>query len=92
MKYNVVHKKEDNIFEVDINGISNILRYEMEGKRMVFFTTFVDESLEGNGIASKLTKTALEYAIANGFTIVPMCSFTQAYIKRHKEYQKHVEC
>ncbi len=58
---------------------------------MIITRTWVPRILEGQGIASMLTRHVLDYARENHLRIVPECSFTQVYLKRHPEYAGLVE-
>lgn len=51
-----------------------------------FLKTRVPPELEGQGIAGKLVKTALDDARARHLTVVPICRFVTSYIRRHPEY------
>ena len=43
--------------------------------------------LEGQGIAGRLVRTALDYARAQKLKVMPLCPFTAGFIHRHAEYQ-----
>ncbi|WP_300284237.1 GNAT family N-acetyltransferase [uncultured Alistipes sp.] len=58
---------------------------------MIITRTWVPRILEGLGIASMLTRHVLDYARERELRIVPACSFTQVYLKRHPEYAGLVE-
>lgn len=53
---------------------------------MIISRTWVPRILEGQGIASMMTRHVLDYAREKGLRIVPECSFTRVYLKRHPEY------
>ena len=53
-----------------------------EKKVIVVSTTYVPESQRGKGIAGKLTTKLIEFAKENGYTIYPLCSYTQKYLER----------
>ena len=53
---------------------------------MTIVRTWVPPVLEGQGIASMMTRHVLDYARERHLRIVPECSFTRAYLKRHPEY------
>lgn len=74
-------------FEVDVEGRVALIQYRLSGKRITFLHTEVPDEFEGQGIASKMAKTALNYARDNGLTVVPLCPFVRGYIERHPEYQ-----
>lgn len=88
MAYNIIQDKENSRFIVDADGFVSTLDYEIASGKMVFLSTHVHPMQEGKGIASALTEKALTYAVENNLMIVPLCSFTKAYIKRHNEKYK----
>jgi predicted GNAT family acetyltransferase len=47
----------------------------------------VPHAMEGQGIASRLTQAALEYARQQNYQVFPLCSFAQVYMRRHPEYR-----
>jgi predicted GNAT family acetyltransferase len=48
--------------------------------------TGVPNALGGRGLAAEITKFALDHARAQGWTVIPQCSYVAAYIKKHPEY------
>lgn len=49
--------------------------------------TFVDSSLRGQGIASKLVKAAVEKILADGNKISATCSYAVDWLQHHPEYR-----
>ena len=60
--------------------------YRIEGGVMILPHTEVPEALQGQGIAGKLVKTALESARRQGLKVIPSCSYVDVYMRRHPEY------
>ena len=56
-----------------------------------YYSTFVPPELRGRHIGQDLVKFALDYAIKNGYKIIPSCPFVRSYIGRHAEYLKVVK-
>ena len=83
----VVHNKEEQRFEAEVNGQLAEADYSLRDDRIIFTHTGVPRSIGGQGVASKLIKTALDYARENNLKVVPLCSFVAAYMRRHREYQ-----
>ncbi|MBX9574641.1 MAG: N-acetyltransferase [Caulobacteraceae bacterium] len=48
---------------------------------------FVPPSQEGRGLASRLMAHVSEDARAQGLKIVPVCSYADAWFRRHKDMQ-----
>jgi predicted GNAT family acetyltransferase len=60
--------------------------YEEDADRLLFTHTLVPPEYEGQGIAEQLTIAALDDVRARGLTVVPLCSFTAAFFRRHPDY------
>lgn len=44
------------------------------------------EGYEGKGVASNLVSAATDYAIAHELQIKPVCTYAQAWYKRHPQF------
>jgi predicted GNAT family acetyltransferase len=53
--------------------------------------TEIEEGHEGEGLGGLLVREALESIRASGKTVIPTCSFTAEYIRRHPEFVDLVE-
>lgn len=53
--------------------------------------TFVDESLRGQGIASKLLEVASAHIRAESLKVRPTCTYAVNWYAKHKEYDDIVE-
>jgi predicted GNAT family acetyltransferase len=81
------HEPEARRFAADYGGNTAYLTYRELGARVLDFDhTFVPREHRGGGIASQLTKQALDYAREHGYRVVPSCPFVAAYIEGHPEY------
>ncbi|MDP3737643.1 MAG: GNAT family N-acetyltransferase [Hyphomonadaceae bacterium] len=56
-------------------------------KLMIANHTGVPSALSGKGVGLALLGQAVEDARAEGFRIVPNCSFVRVMLQRHKEWQ-----
>jgi predicted GNAT family acetyltransferase len=65
--------------------------YHMRGGRHLFVHTEVDDAYTGMGVGTTLVKAALDDVRAKGGTVVPICPFFVAYLKRHPEYEDLVD-
>ena len=83
----VRHNEGRRRFELEEEGETAILTYDRHEGRIVFTHTIVPPELEGRGIGSRIVKTGLDHARAEGLKVVPQCSFVRAYIERHEEYR-----
>ena len=82
----VRHDAERRRFETTVNGHDCEIDYRLSGKVMTITHTGVPTPVGGRGIAAELTRFALETARANGWQVVPACSYAAAYMQRHPEY------
>jgi predicted GNAT family acetyltransferase len=86
-KVNVVHNAEAERFEIAIGDELCVLEYQVKRDRIFFTHTGVPPALEGQGLANRLAKTALDYAREKEYRVVPACEFMEVYIRRHPEYR-----
>ena len=86
-EWQVVHDERARRFEVALTDGSAELDYYRQGDRMTITHTGVPRAWEGQGIAASMTRAALEYARKQGLSVVPLCSYAAAYIRRHPEYR-----
>lgn len=85
--FGVIHVKELNRFEVPLPGEPAVLIYKVKAGFILLLHTEVPPQYEGRGIAGRLAKAALEFAVENKLKVKSFCSFTTRYIERHPEYQ-----
>jgi predicted GNAT family acetyltransferase len=78
--------KAQSRFETDAGGEVAVAYYTRAPGVMTFTHTEVPSRLQGQGIASRLVRGALEAARAEGLKVVPRCSFVSSYIARHPEF------
>ncbi len=87
MSLTIIHLPEKQRFEHQQNGLVAHLDYRIQDEHTLIFShTIVPPQLEGQGIASALTRHALDYAREHGKKVVPACSFVATWIQRHPEY------
>jgi predicted GNAT family acetyltransferase len=89
MTFEIQHDKDHTQFVAVIEGKTAMLKYFPlpEGKVLNYHHTFVPPELRGQHIGQDLVKYALDYAVSNGYKVVPQCPFVRAYIERHPEYK-----
>jgi predicted GNAT family acetyltransferase len=86
-KITVINNADENRFEVLSGDHLAIIDYFRKGNAIVFTHTGVPDQLSGQGLASKMARTALDFARSEGLEVYPRCPFVNAYIRRHPEYQ-----
>ncbi len=83
----IKHNLQQNRFEIEIESHLAVLEYRLDAGVITFTHTGVPSELEGRGLGSKLVRTGLDYARAQGLRVVPACSFVASYIQKKPEYQ-----
>ncbi|MEO8117135.1 MAG: GNAT family N-acetyltransferase [Bacteroidota bacterium] len=73
-------------FEMDVNGSTAFIEYNLENGVLTLVHTEVPEVLRGEGAGSAIILKTLVYARENNLTIKPVCPFVVAYIQRHPEW------
>jgi uncharacterized protein len=86
----VKNNVEKRRFELVVEGKMAVAEYIDRGSMIVFTHTEVPVGLEGRGIGSHLVSHALDFARREGKTVMPLCPYVAAYIRRHPEYQSIV--
>lgn len=79
-------KEESRIYIDDENGkILAVIEFEkIDNNKYDIYHTFVDESLRGQGIASKLVEAAIKEIKARGGEVQATCSYAKTWIEKHK--------
>ncbi|HMB91131.1 MAG TPA: GNAT family N-acetyltransferase [Rhodothermales bacterium] len=79
-------------FEARVGDYLALADYTLTKQNMIVFThTEVPPELEGQGLATKLIRTALDHARTQRLTVMPLCPFVKAFILRHPEYRDLVK-
>lgn len=86
MSLQIAHDAASGRFSTRVDGHLAELLYRRQDRRLVIDHTGVPNAIGGRGIAGELVKAALEYARAEGLRVVPACSYSAAYIRRHPQY------
>ena len=66
--------------------VVGFITYRLQPERMTLIHTQVAPALEGHGIGSQFVGGALDDIRRRDLTIVPICPFVRAYLRRHPEY------
>jgi predicted GNAT family acetyltransferase len=81
----IVHNLERSRFEAALPAGTAHADYRRVGGTLHLVHTEVPREAEGRGIGGELVQAALDYADANGLTVMPLCSFARAYIRNHPQ-------
>lgn len=91
-EFTIVAVPENNRYELrDGDQVAGFADYTETADRVTFTHTVVDEAYEGRGLGSKLARFVLDDAAASGKRIVPVCSFIAAYVRKHRDWDEHLE-
>lgn len=73
-------------YEMHVGDGTALLTYRMEDGALFLLHTEVPTEERGKGLGGALVRRALEDARAKGLSVVPLCPFVGAYIRRHPEF------
>lgn len=78
-------KEKNRIYLKDDNDkVIAEINFERKGDLYNIYHTFVDESLRGKGIASKLVKEAIDYIKEKNGKVIASCSYANKWLERNK--------
>lgn len=77
----VIHEPEANQFVIKAEGQEAYLRYEIEGKRVDFVSTYVPDGLRRRGFAEALVRKGLAWANESGFLPEASCWYAAKFIR-----------
>ncbi|MEL6616062.1 MAG: GNAT family N-acetyltransferase [Bacteroidota bacterium] len=81
------HEPDQKRFALDTEHGTARLEYIPSPGLITYTHTEVPVGAEGQGIGAALARAGLEYAKAEGLTVMPLCPFVSAYIRRHPEWR-----
>jgi uncharacterized protein len=87
MTITIEHDASLGRFSAQVHGHLCVCDYRLRDGVMFMTHTAVAPELEGQGIASELVRAALAHAREHGLKVRPLCSYVQAYMRRHPEVQ-----
>lgn len=76
----------------DGENLAGLAAYLLTRNELIVFThTEVEDGYEGQGVGSRLARSALDDARARGLGVVPVCPFVKGWIERHPDYADLVQ-
>ncbi len=79
-------------YEIAVAGkVAGFAQYQLQGERIVFTHTEVDDAYQGEGIAGHLARAALDSARQRSLQVTPKCDYIAGYIRKHPEYTDLVD-
>lgn len=87
MPTKVIDNSADSRFELyDDDQRVGFVEYHRFRNEIAFLHTEIDPRFEGKGYGSALAKGVLDEARAQGWGVLPYCSFIRGWMLRHHEY------
>jgi uncharacterized protein len=81
----VTDNQAESRFELRVDGRLAELLYRRNGNRLVLIHTEVPVELEGRGLGGTLVRAAIDRAVREGMTVVPLCPFARSWLERHPD-------
>jgi len=70
-------------FELEIDGQVVFADYRRRGNDLIIPHVEAPPALRGTGAAGRLMQAVVEQARSEGTTLVPLCSYAAAWLRRH---------
>ena len=81
----VIDNAEASRLELAADGLRAELVYRRRPGRLVLVHTEVPEAAAGRGLGGQLVTAALDLAVDQDLTVVPLCPFARAWLQRHPD-------
>jgi uncharacterized protein len=92
MPIEVVDNSAESRFEVLLDGkVAGFAEYRLLPSKIIFTHTVVRPEHEGQGLAGRMVKHALEASRDAGLRVVPVCPYVESYIERHPDFKGLVD-
>ena len=91
MPLQISHDPASGRFSTQLEGHGAELIYRRLDGRLLIDHTGVPEAIGGRGVAGELVRAALDYARAENLRVVPLCSYSAEYVRRHPGYADLVD-
>ncbi|MGX5672256.1 GNAT family N-acetyltransferase [Thermomonas fusca] len=82
----ILHEVPEQRFVTQAEGHTARLDYIEDEGRLTITHTIVPPEIGGRGIAGELVRAALAYARDSGLKVDPQCSYADAWMRRHPEF------
>ncbi len=86
MDFQLIDNKTNSQYEFHAGEFTPKIEYIKTGSKIFLTHTEVPMQLQGKGIGNILVSEVLEDIKQTGLSLVPLCPFVAAYIKRHPEW------
>ena len=82
----ILHEVPEQRFVTQAEGHAARVDYIEDEGRLTITHTIVPSEIGGRGIAGELVRAALAYARDAGLKVDPQCSYADAWMRRHPEF------
>ena len=82
----VSHELAESRFLLNVDGLDAVVEYERRDGVLTITHTRVPEAIGGRGLAGRLVQAAFDQARAEGWRVVPECSYARVWAGRHPQY------
>jgi uncharacterized protein len=79
----VTDNSDGSRLEIHEDGELAELTYRTRSGRLVLIHTEVPDALGGRGLGGQLVRAAIDKAVHDGMTLVPLCPFARGWLERH---------
>jgi uncharacterized protein len=86
MSPTITHDRDARRFETTVDGALCELDYRLANGVMTITHTGVPPQVGGRGLAAALVESALTTARAEGWKVVPACSYADVWMRRHPDF------
>lgn len=83
----IKNQVDESRFTFEDDGHIAELNYIISDGAMHITHTGVPSEIGGRGIAGQLVKAAFDSAREQGLKVVPACSYAEAWVRKHADYQ-----
>lgn len=80
----IEHQQEQQCFCHVSEGDQAVLKYQLNAPRIHFTSTYVPDSMRGQGIAEKLVRTGLSWAREQNYEITTSCWYVDKFLAKEK--------
>ena len=87
----VVDNPGESRFEYRADGRLAELVYRRHGSRLVLVHTGVPAELEHHGVGGALVTAAIDLAVRDDLTVVPLCPFARGWLEHHPDEASRVD-